>query len=262
MLALSTQADGWQAAGHAEEPFWRSVLSAWGPWVVAALLAALVARAMLHARRYRAVGVLSQDDLDAVHAALRAAESRTIGEIVPAVVERSDAHPDARWLSALCFVLVGTAALEPHLPWHSPPLVLLAQLGLGVAGWVTAWALPGFARMFVRESRATQAAEEQAQQEFRRLDLDLTEAGTGVLIFVSLFERRAIVLADRGIDTRAAPDQWQRVDEAVLKGIARGSLRDGLVEGIARAGGVLAEHFPAREGDRNELPDRVVVRRE
>jgi putative membrane protein len=227
-----------------------------------AILLALVAYALATAKRYRAFGVLSPADVDALHAALRTAERGTIGEIVPVVVERSDPHPDTRWLAALLFVLTGSALLAANLPWHNPALLLACQIALGALGWATARALPGFARLFVRESRATAVAEEQAQQEFLRLDLRSTAAASGVLIFVSLFERRVVVLGDRGIDAVVGPEHWQAVDEAVLRGIARGSVRDGLVAGIELAGALLVEHFPAGASDRNELPDRVIVRRE
>jgi putative membrane protein len=261
MLALWIQDAAWQAA-HAPEAWWHRALADFGPWLLAATLLALIVRAFAQAKRYRAVGVLAQADLDQVHDALRAAEQKTIGEIVPVVVERSDGHPETQWLSALVFVLAGSAVLEPHLPWNEPALVLAAQLGLGALGFAIARALPGFARLFMRESRATEVAEEQATQEFHRLDLQATQAASGVLIFVSLFERRVVVLADHGVDAEAGAEHWHGVNEAVLRGVARGSLRDGLVDGIARAGAVLAEHFPVKPGDRNELPDRVVLRRE
>jgi putative membrane protein len=260
-LAMLLQEVDWQAA-HADEPWWYRALGTWGPWALAVLLAVLVLRALVQARRYRAVGVLSQADVEAVHEALRAAEKQTVGEIVPVVVERSDSHPDSRWLAALTTMIAGSAVLAPHLPWSEPALVLLVQLALGAFGFGLALALPGFARLFIGEKRASEMAHEQATQEFHRLDLHRTEAATGVLIFVSLLERRAIVLADSGIDGKVGADDWKGVDEAVLRGVASGSLRDGLVGGIERAGALLAQHFPWRAGDRNELPNRLVVRRQ
>ena len=56
--------------------------------------------------------------------------------------------------------------------------------------------------------------------------------------------------------------QWENVDSAILDGIKAGSLQRGLIDGIRNAGELLAEHFPWEEGDRNEVPDRVTVRRE
>jgi putative membrane protein len=84
-----------------------------------------------------------------------------------------------------------------------------------------------------------------------------------VLLFVSLFEHRAVVLADRGIDAHVGPRAWDAVDRAIIAGLRRGSLREGLVDGIRSAGELLARHVPApAERDPNELPDRLVVRRE
>ncbi len=254
--------DQWTAGGHAEPGTWYHALGLVGPWLSLLVLAALVVRALLHQRRYRAVRVLGEAEQARVHEALRAAERRTVGEIVPVVVERSDPHPAAEWLAALSFLLVGSGLLAPHLPWRSPHVFLLAQLAFGALGFGLARWLPAFRRMFVLETRATAVANEQAFQEFYRLGLQRTAAATGVLLFVSLLERRVVVLADEGISSKVDAGTWKEVDEAVLAGVRRGSLCDGLLAGVARAGDVLAEHFPWREGDRDELPDRLILRDE
>jgi len=253
---------GWSAGGHGV-PFdpW-TLAGQIGAAVFLVLLAWMVLRAFLHRSRYRAVGVLSPADTEAVHAALVEAERRTVGEVLPVVIERADPHPGAEWLAALSFLLVGSSLLIAWLPWSHPAWLLLAQLAIGALGFGLARALPGLKRLFIAEERATAVAEEQALQEFYRNGLHRTEAGTGVLLFVSLLERRAIVLADEGIHARVGPDFWSETDRAVLEGIRRGSLRDGLVAGIARVGERLAEHFPWRDGDRNEIPNRLIVRRE
>lgn len=259
MLSSFPQATDW-AAEHPLERSWVAHAAQFAPWIGALVVLALVARAIAQQGRYRAVGLLSPSDLEVVHDAIRSAERRTVGEIVPVVVERSDDHPHAGLAAALAFALGGSALLAAHLPWHEPHWVVLAQSALALLGWALCRALPGFARLFVSESRATHVAAEQALQEFAELELHRTQAESGVLIFVSLFERRAIVLGDRGIDSRVGAEHWKSVDAAVLAGIRNNSLRAGLVDGIALAGTVLAEHFPHVGGDRNELPDRVIVR--
>jgi putative membrane protein len=259
MLATMQPANDWVAA-HADEGSWLARGLELAPWLGVALLASLVVRALVQQRRYRAVDVLEPADLEALHEAVRAAERRTIGEVVPVVVERSDAHPQAALAAALVFAFAVPMLGLGLLPWGEPHWIVLAQLVGAAGGWLLARLLPGFARLFVGEARATHVANEQALQEFTNLGLHRTAAESGVLIFVSLFERRVVVLGDRGIDTKVGAEHWKKVDEAVLAGIRSGSLRRGLVDGITEAGAVLALHFPSPGGGRNELPDRVVVR--
>ena len=259
---ISRPAQEWSAAGHATDSAAVALLGEIALALVVAAYAFLVARAIVRRKRYRAGGVLAEADLRAVHDGLVAAERRTVGEILVVVLERSDRHPEAAWLAALCALVLGSIGLTPWLPWSVPGWVLLAQLALGALGYASARLLPDFARFFVSEARAHEVVEEQALQEFHNHGLFRTEGRTGVLLFVSLFERRALVLGDEGIHARVGDEHWTRTTRLVLDGIRSGSLRDGLVAGIASAGAVLAEHFPVAAGDRNELPDRVIVRRE
>ncbi|MCD6380382.1 hypothetical protein J7M07_08070 [bacterium] len=232
------------------------------PWVFVGLLVIFVLRALLQHRRYSAVGTFNEDDRSMVREAIARAEKKTVGEILPVVVERSDPHPGANWMSALCFVLIGSAFTVAWLPWDSPGLVLLAQLAIGALGFGLAAILPGFKRLFVSGNRATSVAEEQAFQEFYDNGLHKTEAATGVLIFVSLLEHRVIVMADEGINSKVDENFWNKTNDAILHGIDKSSLRDGLIAGIDLTGDCLSEFFPWVEGDRNEIPDRLIIRRE
>ena len=243
-------------------PNWAAALARFGPALLVALAVWLLVRALLRNRRYQARTVLGPEACAAVRAALMSAEARTEGEIVPVVLERSDRHPEACWLVALGALLLGSALLVSWLPWNQPALLLCCQVSLAAAGWFMARVLPDLQRTFIRESRATEVAEEQAEQEFHRHGLHKTQHATGVLLLVSLLERRVILLGDEGIHARVGDDHWTATTRAVLDGIVAGSLRDGLLAGIERCGAVLAEHFPVQNHDKNELPDRLIVRRE
>jgi len=106
----------WTAAGEqSSSALWEIVVLA-GPLLFAALLLFLLARAVLHRRRYCATSVLDDEDQRAVHEAITAAELRTVGEILPVVVERSDPHPGASWLAAVAVALIGSALLAARLP--------------------------------------------------------------------------------------------------------------------------------------------------
>ncbi len=262
IVASVPASGGWGAVGAqaAADPWF--LAGAIGSAAFAIALLCLVLRALLRQSRYRVADMFDESDEQAVHEALASAERKTVGEILPVIVERSDPHPGADWLAALAFALVGTALLGVWLPWDRPWVVVVAQCALGAVGFGLARVLPDLKRQFIFEDRATKVTAEQAFQEFYRNGLHRTEAATGVLIFVSLLEHRVVILGDEGIDAKVDAQFWADTDDAVLTGIREGKLRDGLIAGIGKAGECLARHFPWQEGDRNEIPDRLIVRRE
>jgi putative membrane protein len=253
-------ATDWSAAGHANPDAVIELLSWIGVGVWAALVLLFIVRAWFARARYSALTTLDSSAKQLVADAVQRAESETVGELVVVVLERSDRHPAAEWLSALTFTLLGSSMLAGFLPWGRPELLLGCQLALGGVGYWLAAHLPSFKRVFMSEARASEMAAEQATQEFYRHRLHETEARTGVLIFVSLLEHRVLVLADEGIDAKVSSEDWVHVDNAVLSGIKQGTLVDGLCEGVRQAGKQLAQHFPWQEGDRDELPNHVEVR--
>ena len=248
--------------GSWETPPWAFALGDIGPWIFLGIVVVCLLRALLQSRQYSLRGVFGSTEQSATHQALLAAEARTTGEIVPVVLGRSDQHASAEWLSALVALLLGTLLLGQHVTWSDPREVLCLQLALGVVGYALARFVPSWKRMFISEARATEVAEEQAVNEFHRLGLGNTQARTGVLLFVSLLERRVVVLGDAGIHAKVGSEHWEATRAAILEKVSRGHVDEGLVDGIRACGGVLAEHFPWTHADRNELPDRVVVRPE
>ncbi|MBI1849057.1 MAG: TPM domain-containing protein [Planctomycetes bacterium] len=256
-----TNAD-WEAAGHAASPAWLHVIAIGGPIALALIVLAFVVVAIVRRRRYSVRAILTPRAKAALVAAVAAAERRTVGEVLPVVLEQSDRHDEANLRAALGLAAVGITLLGPSLPAGQPLVWLAAEVGCGLLGWVLARCLPDLRRRFVSEKRATEMTHEQAVQEFHRHALHHTRDATGVLIFVSLFERRVVVLGDEGIAAKVSEDHWRGTADAILKGIRRGDLEGGLREGIERCGAVLAEHFPWREGDRDEIPNRVIIRPE
>ncbi|MDM7974218.1 MAG: hypothetical protein QUT27_14340 [candidate division Zixibacteria bacterium] len=82
---------------------------------------------------------------------------------------------------------------------------------------------------------------------------------TGVLIFVSVEEGQAAVIADRGIAAKAPPDYWGGPCGTIVAGMAKGEHAEGIIRAIAAIGEELARHFPRMDDDVNELPDRPKV---
>jgi uncharacterized membrane protein len=107
------------------------------------------------------------------------------------------------------------------------------------------------------EKRAGQDLMATAARTFERLGLTRTRERNGVLFFLAVDEHKFAVLGDEGIHTRVGQDFWNHVVEAVQTRLAAGQMADGLVEGIRLAGEALAQHFPPRPDDVNELPNTV-----
>jgi putative membrane protein len=198
--------------------------------------------------------LLAPGAFDAIEGAVRSAERTTSGEIVPVVVERSDSYADVRIGAAALVAIAGGGALEAFVPGLGHWLVA-AQLAAFVLlclgfGWRPLLALVAPNPLF--EERVHHAA----ARAFHEAGMVETRDRTGILIFVSLLERRVEVIADRGIHAQVADGTWDGVVERVVRGIREGHADRGLVEGITLCGQILASHFPPRPDDVDELPDR------
>ncbi len=194
---------------------------------------------------------------DRIAEAVRRAESRSTGQIVPVVVERSQPYEEVRWIAAVLGAAVATALVELFLPDPRVAEVLLAQVAGGVAGWLVG-RLEAVERLLAGRRHQSEAVHARAEQAFLEHGLHQTSAGTGVLVFASLREHRAVVLGDRGIHARMGDAEWQKAVDALVAGMARDAPGEGFEAAIDVVGARLAEHFP-RNGEPvpNELPDAL-----
>lgn len=99
-----------------------------------------------------------------------------------------------------------------------------------------------------------------AELEFHREGVGQTSGQTGILLFLSLLERRAVVLGDRAIHEKLEEKAWNEVIAKILEGPRTGQWAAKLEEALRICGGLLSRHFPIQEGDRNELPNHVIVK--
>ncbi|HKC52472.1 MAG TPA: hypothetical protein VKF60_16915, partial [Myxococcota bacterium] len=165
----------------------------------------------------RVEDLLAPDALAAIEAAVRGAERATSGEIVPVVVERSDSYADVRIGAAaiVAFALGGALlALAPALEaWLVPTQICVFAALCWAVGWRPLLGLVAPNPLFAeRVHRAASLA-------FLDAGLVETRDRTGILIFVSLLERRVQVLADHGIHLRVPDGTWDGVVERVVAGI-------------------------------------------
>lgn len=98
-----------------------------------------------------------------------------------------------------------------------------------------------------------------AQQVFRRLGMHRTAERHGVLIYLAVEERRLAVVGDEGIHGRVGDRHWHRVRDLMIEKLRADAPREALERAIEEVGRALAEHYPRRPDDRNELSDEVSV---
>jgi putative membrane protein len=220
---------------------------------------------------------LTADDHAKVTAAVTAAELGTAGEIVTVVARRSDKYNDVAAHAGVLAMLTLLAALSiwPALAerpatwlrgdaWGEPAtphaLLTVALVLAAIAFLVGRYALqPMGVRMAL-----TPAATKTRRVRVRALDLFRTGAekrttgATGVLLYLSLDEHRAELIADSAIHSRVAPEVWGEAMAALVAAVKDGRPGDGMAEAVRQIGVVLAEHFPRAADDVNELPDRLI----
>ena len=210
---------------------------------------------------------LSDAERTRVEACVREVENTTSGEIVPMVVSASYHYPMAPMLGALILSLLiagaVTAGIGAQRAWEGFGLL---DLWVFPAAFAVSFLLlhevikrvPGLKRLFVTAREIDEEVQEAALTSFYRQRLNHTRDKTGILIYVSVFERRAVVLADEGIDSKVDPQTWQQVVDIVTGGIRRRNQSEALCEAVRRCGQLVAEGFPRKPDDTNELRNLIV----
>lgn len=219
---------------------------------------------------------LHETEHDLVTEAVAAAERGTDGEIVTVVARRSDEYHDvaAHWAIVAALAALAKLAIWPGLAlcayhlfagdWADPPtpraLFSIALLAATLAFLVAYFALKWQPlRLFLTPPPTkTRRVRRRAFQLFRTSAEARTRGHTGVLIYLSLDEHRAELIADAAIHAQVAPEVWGDAMAALLAGVKSGQIGQGMADAVTLVGQVLAKHFPVSAGDTNELPDRLI----
>jgi putative membrane protein len=192
------------------------------------------------------------------------AEKRTGAQIVLAVVERSDVYAELPWKAfALGTAVAGLAITAFDLlgpGWHSSAEVLLsvtATLLTGAACALVCIGLPGIARLLLDAHRAEVEARQYAESLYLSREVFATRGRTGILLFVSLFERQVILLPDTGLSKRLSPEASQEIITRMTTLLASGQVAKAFEAGLAGLEDALQSTAPA-VAVVNELPNAII----
>ncbi len=205
---------------------------------------------------------LDDHDHQRIAEAIRSAEAQTSGEIYCVVARASDSYfyPAAFFVTAGIVVIGIAVTMLLEWWWISIRLpVFWAAVVLAFAAvWLVLLLLPGLRIHFVPKRLRYQRAHDNALKQFLARNVHITNQRTGVLIFVSLAERYAEVVADSGINAKVDQSTWNGIVADLVGHARQDRLADGFMVAIAAVGTLLSLHFPRREDDANELDDHLV----
>ncbi|MEE4316386.1 TPM domain-containing protein [Erythrobacter dokdonensis] len=204
------------------------------------------------------------------------AEAQTSGEIVTVLADRSDGYTDVAllWAAGAAFTMMSIFAAFP-LPflqlwdrliggwgheWTTGELASMV-IGLGLVTFLVVMLLQQWEPLkfaLVPGPTRTARVHAQAVRQFKVGAQARTTGHTGVLIYLSMREHRAEIIADESIAAKVPAEVWGEAMGDMLAEIRKGCVAEGLSVGIRDVGFVLAEHFPRGSEDVNELPDRLI----
>lgn len=220
--------------------------------------------------------ILTEADHAIISDAVHSAELNSAGEIVTIVTERSDGYTDIAlaWAVAAAMTALTALSVFPDAclglvdrvldrwdhPWTSQAvfalaastaiITFLAMVLLQLWRPLKFALVPGLIKSARVRARAVTLFKVGAERR--------TTGRTGILIYLSLSEHRAEIVADEAIAGKVAPEVWGQAMAAMLSHIRAGRTAEGMAAAVEQVGAVLAQHFPRTADDKNELPDRLI----
>jgi putative membrane protein len=220
--------------------------------------------------------MLSQADHEKVSAAIAAAEATTDGEIVAVATPLSDQYHDValHWAVATLILVLAWAAWRPEWllwwfgtifgGWRPEPTLSELLTFLMVLAVVKFTAVLLILKYMPLRLLLTPGATKSRRVRRRAISLfkaaaeRRTEGRTGILIYLSMGEHRAEIVADHAITEVTTPETWGEAMAVLLADVRDGRPADGICAAVQRIGFVLAEHFPKSSDNPNEIPDKLI----
>ena len=205
----------------------------------------------------KAKNLFTADEQKKIEEAVGKAEKTTAGEIAIMVLDESDSYIEstiygAIMLSGLFSVLVPFLLMRYEI-WFYLPAVFVLYVPFHFLLKV-----PEIKRLFISAERMSTAVRERAIRAFYEKGLYKTKDETGVLIFLSLLEKKVWILGDKGINAKIRENFWADIAKEISSGMFEKTHCDALISAIEKCSLELTKHFPCKPDDKNELSDKVI----
>jgi len=216
---------------------------------------------------------LSDSDIKKISFAVKNAESKTSGEIATAIIKESYDYAIYELMFAvICgliyFVIMMffVGSIEQYLEgrfWDYTVHYLVMFYGFSTFIIITIFYfianISSIDRLIVPNKIRNAKVKERATRYFMESGVYNTKDRTGILIFISIMERRVELLADSGINEKIPKQKWQKIVDNIIKGIKKRDITYHLTDSINECGELLKSHFPIQTDDKNELSDDIEI---
>lgn len=212
----------------------------------------------------------SEEDLHRIKAAVKEAEGKISGEIVPVIVEKSGVYTIANYKGSLIFgavvffamVILDRYVLDDasHTLFYDPLFIFTVVMVGAALGALLPNLFSGLKRSLVSRAYLDESCRQSAENAFLEEEIFNTRHRTGIMIFISLFEHEVIVMADRGISKVVEQKEWDNIVSELISHIRSGNFVGGIESGIKSCGQILLDKgFHKTSDDINELRDDLRI---
>ncbi len=217
----------------------------------------------------------TEDEKMKINLAVTDAEKKTSAEIVPVLTDSSGGYDRAEDIFGLTLAILSVIVIwvlfqgiDSGAAWstaenpalkYSLPFIVLTVIGAFIIGAAIAGKVWCARNIFCSRALMKHCVQQGAARAFHIHGLSKTQGATGIVIYISLFERMVHVFGDTAIAEKLSDADFEEVKDAIVSGLRSGKRGEGVCEGIRLCGEKLAAHFPIKEGDVDELSNELII---
>ncbi len=207
---------------------------------------------------------LSPHEKESIIRSVKEVERRTSGELVPLIVSESGGYGAHELLGSFLVAMPLTVGAAYLVNWSqydqhdTLSLFLVAFVPLFVLTYIFIGRCPVLKRFFIPDAAMEEEVRETAAAAFFSHGLHKTRDESGILLYISIFERRVWILADRGINEKLPDGTWDDIMADLTRGLKQKKRGEAICTAVRRIGELLVAHCPAYREHANELPDLVI----
>lgn len=204
---------------------------------------------------------LTETDKKKIMQAVQEVEKVTSGEIVPMIVSSSYTYPVSNIIGAFTFsMVISLAAIAITNNQNLWLFLCVFMLGFIIMHEIINM-VPPLKRLFISDKEIEEEVNEAAMKAFYYKSIYKTRDLTGILIFISIFEKKVVLLADQGINAKVSKKNWEETVEIITHGIKNKTQADAIITAIHKTKDLLKKYFPIKHGDTNELDNLIIEKK-